>query len=173
MLNSPCVLCETINTVYNLIGVGALKMPIAQVSIFLDNRPGSLFEVMAHLDKNQVKLYALSIAEAGEFGVIRMVTEKPEKISQILENAGFNLAKSKKNTEVIAILISKDKPISQITEVLGEHAVNIEYAYSSAVHFDGKFVLVLRPKDLVEAEKALKDKGVDILSLAEIKRHFQ
>ncbi len=148
-------------------------MPVPQVSVFLDNRPGSLSEVMSYLDKNQIKIYALSIAEAGEFGLIRMVTENPQKASQILESAEFNLAKSKKNTEVTAILISEKNPISQITKILGEHDLNIEYAYSSAVHFDGKFVLVLRPKETEEAEKALKDSGVAILSLEEIKQHFQ
>lgn len=148
-------------------------MPVPQVSVFLDNRPGSLSEVMSHLDRNQIKIYALSIAEAGEFGLIRMVTSDPEKASKILENADFNLAKSRKNTETIAILITAKNPISQITKILGEHAVNIEYAYSSAVHFDGKFALVLRPKEVEEAEKTLKDSGVAILSLEDIKQHFQ
>jgi hypothetical protein len=148
-------------------------VPVPQVSVFLDNRPGSLFEVMAHLDKNQIRLYALSIADAGEFGLVRMVTEDPERVAEILEGADFNLAKSKKNTEVTAILVSQDKPISQVTKVLGEHALNIEYAYSSAVHFDGKFVLVLRPKDVENAEKTLRENGVTILSLEEIRQHFQ
>lgn len=148
-------------------------VPVPQVSVFLDNRPGSLFEVMAHLDENQIRLYALSIADAGEFGLVRMVTESPQRVAEILEGADFNLAKSKKNTEVTAILISEDKPISQVTKVLGEHALNIEYAYSSAVHFDGKFVLVLRPKDVEGAERTLRESGVTILTLEEIRQHFQ
>ncbi len=150
-----------------------LVMPVPQVSVFLDNRPGSLSEVMEHLDKNKIRVYALSIVDAGEFGLVRMVTDDPQRATEILEGADFNLAKSKKNTEVVAILVSEEKPISQITRILGEHALNIEYAYSSAVHFDGKFVLVLRPKDLVEAEGALRDSGVNILSLEEIRQHFQ
>lgn len=149
------------------------KMAIQQVSVFLDNKPGSLSEVMARLDALQIKIYALSIAEAGEYGVIRMITADPTKASEALEDAEFNLAKSKKNTEVIAILISEKKPISMITKILGENAVNIEYAYSSAVHFDGKFALVVRPREVEKAEKALKDNKVDSLSLEEIKQHFQ
>ena len=147
-------------------------MPVQQVSVFLDNRPGSLSEAMAHLDKNQIKIYALSIADAGEFGLIRMVTDNPEKAQKILENAEFNLAKSKKNTEVTAILITEKNPISKITKILGENSVNIEYAYSSAVHFDGKFALVLRPKEVEKAEKTLKDNNVTTLTLEEIKQHF-
>lgn len=149
------------------------QVPVPQVSVFLDNKPGSLSEMMTHLDKAQIRIYALSIADAGEFGLVRMILENPEKASQILEEAEFNLAKSKKNTEVTAILITKQNPISKITKILGENALNIEYAYSSAVHFEGKFALVLRPKEVEKAEKAMKDNNVATLSLEEIKQHFQ
>jgi hypothetical protein len=148
-------------------------MPIQQVGVFLDNKPGSLSEMLGHLDRLQIKIYALSIAEAGEYGVIRMIVADPEKAAQVLEDSNFNLAKSKKNTEVIAILISDKNPISKITKILGEGSVNIEYAYSSAVHYDGKFVLVLKPREVEKAEKALKDNEVSILTLDEIKQHFQ
>jgi hypothetical protein len=148
-------------------------VPVPQVSVFLDNKPGSLSEMMAYLDKAQIRIYALSIADAGEFGLVRMIIEDPERASRILEEAEFNLAKSKKNTEVTAILITEQNPISKITKILGENAVNIEYAYSSAVHYEGKFALVLRPKEIEKAEKALKDNNVATLSLEEIKQHFQ
>jgi len=128
--------------------------------------------MLGHLDRLQIRIYALSIAEAGEYGVIRMITADPEKAAHTLEDANFNLAKSKKNTEVTAILITEKNPISKITKILGENSVNIEYAYSSAVHYDGKFVLVVKPREVEKAEKALKEKDVAILTLDEIKQHF-
>ena len=148
-------------------------MPVPQVSVFLDNQPGSLSEVMEKLDQNQIKIFALSIAEAGEFGLVRLITEDPAKATKILEDAEFNLAKSRKNIEVIVILITEKDRVSRITKVLGDSGLNIEYAYSSAVHMDGKFALVLRVNDLEKAEKTLKENGVAILSLAEIKQPFQ
>ncbi|MFB3888661.1 MAG: acetolactate synthase [Candidatus Bathyarchaeia archaeon] len=148
-------------------------MPVPQVSVFLDNRPGSLSQVMGYLDKLQIKIFALSIADAGEYGLIRMITEDPERSAKILEDAEFNLAKSKKNTEVTAILITEKNPISKITKILGENAVNIEYAYTSAVHMEGRFALVLRPKEVEKAEKTLRDNGIAVLTLEEIKTHFQ
>ena len=148
-------------------------MPIPQVSVFLDNHPGSLSEVMGQLDQNQIKIFALSIAEAGEFGLVRFIPEDPAKATKILEDAEFNLAKSRKNIEVTVALIAEKDRVSRITKVLGDSGLNIEYAYSSAVHTDGKFALVLRVNDLEKAEKTLKENGVAILSLAEIKQHFQ
>jgi len=148
-------------------------VPITQVSIFLDNRPGSLFEAMSQLDQNKIKVFALSIAEAGEFGLVRLITEEPDKTTKVLEDAGFNLAKSKKNTEVTAIFSSKQDRLSNITKILGDGGINIEYAYSSAVHIDGKVALILCPSNVEKAEQLFKENGMTVLSLNEIRSYFQ
>ena len=148
-------------------------LPITQVSVFLDNHPGSLFETMSQLDKNKIKVFALSIADAGEFGLVRLITEEPEKAQRLLEDAEFNLAKSKKNTEVTATFISQENSLSKITKILGDGGINIEYAYSSAVHVEGKVALILRPSNVEKAEQMLTANGVAVLTLAEIKKYFQ
>jgi hypothetical protein len=148
-------------------------MSIKQVSVFLDNRPGALSEVIEHVDKFQMKIFALSIADAGEFGLVRMITEDPERATKDLEDADFILAKSKKNTEVIAILITESGKVSEIAKMLGDKDLNIEYAYSSAVLIDGKLAVVLRVNDLNKAEKILRENNIPILSLDEIKKSFK
>jgi len=148
-------------------------MPIPQVSVYLDNRPGSLSEAMGQLDRNQIRVFALSIADAGEYGLVRMVTEDPAKATAVLENADYNLAKSRKNTEVTAVFITEEDKISKITKILADGKINIEYAYSSAVHVNGKIALILRASDVENAEKILKANGITVLSLAEIKKYFQ
>ena len=148
-------------------------MPIPQVSVYLDNRPGSLSEAMAQLDKNQIKIFALSIADAGEFGLVRMVTEDPEKATRVLEDVDYNLAKSRRNTEVTAVFMGDKDKISKITKILADGSINIEYAYSSAVHVDGKIALILRASDIENAEKTLKANAITVLTLAEIKKDFQ
>ncbi len=148
-------------------------MPITQVSVFLDNRPGSLFEAMSQLDNNQIKVIALSIADAGEFGLVRLITEEPQKTAKLLEDAGFNLAKSKKNTEVTAIFSSKEERLSKITKLLGDNGINIEYAYSSAVHVEGKVALILRPSNVEKAEQLLSTNGIAVLSLVDLKKDFK
>jgi hypothetical protein len=148
-------------------------MPIPQVSVYLDNRPGSLSEAMAQLDKNQIKIFALSIADAGEFGLVRMVTEDPEKATRVLEDVDYNLAKSRRNTEVTAVFMGDEDKISKITKILADGSINIEYAYSSAVHVDGKIALILRASDIENAEKTLKANGITVLTLAEIEKDFQ
>ena len=147
-------------------------MPLKQVSVFLDNKPGALSEVIEHIDKFQIKIFALSIADAGEFGLVRMITEDPERAEKNLEDTDFILAKSKKNTEVIVILITENGKVSEIAKMLGDEDLNIEYAYSSAVLIDGKLAVVLRVNDLNKAEKILKENHIPILSLDQIKKSF-
>ena len=148
-------------------------MPVQQVGVFLDNKPGTLSELITYLDRFKIRIFALSIADAGEFGLIRMITEDAGRATKILEDAGFNLAKSKKNVEVTVILTTEKDKISRIAKILGDNGLNIEYAYSSAVHIDGKFALVLRADDLEKAERILKENDVAILSLDEIKKYFE
>ena len=128
---------------------------------------------MSQLDKNKIKVFALSIADAGEFGLVRLITEEPEKAAKLLEDSGFNLAKSKKNTEVTATFISEQNTLSKITKILGDGGINIEYAYSSAVHVEGKVALILRPSNVEKSEQMLTANGVAVLSLGEIKNYFQ
>lgn len=163
---------ELLKYCLNLKEIGE-NLPVPQVSVFLDNHPGSLSEVIGKLDQNQIRIFALSIAEAGEFGLVRLIVEDPAKATKLLEDAEFNLAKSRKNIEVAVVMITEKDKVSRITKVLGDSGLNIDYAYSSAVHMDGKFSLVLRANDLEKAERTLKESGVSILSLAEIKQHFQ
>jgi hypothetical protein len=148
-------------------------LPIPQVSVFLDNRPGSLFDAMSQIDKSQIKVFALTIADAGEYGLVRLITAEPQKTASLLEDSNFNLAKSKKNTEVTALFSSEQDHISKITKILGDEGMNIEYAYSSAVHVDSKIALIVRISDSEKAEKLLAAKGIQVLSLEQLKGYFK
>ncbi len=149
-----------------------VAMPIPQVSVYLDNRPGSLSEAMSQLDRNQIKIFALSIADSGEFGLVRMITEDPKKSTMVLEEVDYTLAKSRKNTEVTAVFMGDEDKISKITKILADGNINIEYAYSSALHTNGKIALILRAKEIENAEKLLKENGINVLTLEEIKKYF-
>jgi hypothetical protein len=128
---------------------------------------------MSQLDNNQIRVFALSIADAGEFGLVRLITEEPERAETLLEDAGFNLAKSKKNTEVTAIFSSEKDRLSKITKILGDGGINIEYAYSSGIHVDGKVALIIRANDAAKAEQMLVTGGVTVLSLADLQKNFK
>ena len=138
-------------------------MPLSQLSVLVENKPGTMAKVASVLDKTEIKIFALSIAEAGEAGMIRLVVNDPKTATKHLEAAGFSLAKSKRNVEIIAVLVTEQHKLSEITKLLGDNDINIDYAYSSSIPLDGKSALILRVSDPNRSERILEEKDVRVL----------
>lgn len=144
-------------------------MPLTQLSVLVENMPGKMAEIMSYVDNSNIKVFALSIADAGECGLIRLIVDNPAAASKILEAAGFNLAKSRSNTEVTAVSTTEKGTFSNVSKIIGENGINIEYAYTSIVPIDGELALILRLSDTEKAERMLKEKGIRILSSEDFK----
>jgi hypothetical protein len=130
-------------------------------------------KIVSCLDESGIEVLALSIAEAGEVGLMRLIVGSPDNASKILEGADFSLAKSRRNTEVTAVLIMGENRISKVTRILADNDVNIEYAYSFGTPAAGRFVLILRVDDTIRAEKALTENGITVLSLEDLRKQLQ
>jgi hypothetical protein len=138
-----------------------IEMPLYQVSVLTENKPATMAKVLSALDG--FKVFALSIAEAGEFGLVRLISSEPQKASDHLERSGFSLAKSKKNVEVTGVLVTdKNKP-SKIAGLLGGSGINIDYAYSSSLPINGRFALILRTDNVEKGEEILIQNGIQVL----------
>ncbi len=127
-----------------------------QVSVFVENKPGRLASVTEVLFKAGINLRAFAIAEAGDFGIIRMIVDRPEEAYRALKDAGFTVAIN----DVIGVEV-KDEPGSlyRIAKALGDENVNIEYVY--AFTFGGeKALIILRVDDVDRAIEVLEREGV-------------
>ena len=80
-------------------------MLVKQISVFLENKSGRLAEVTKILGSNDIDISALSIADTTDFGILRLIVNKPEEAEEILKENGFTVS----CTNVIAIAI-EDKP---------------------------------------------------------------
>src|SRR5512138_1025894 len=138
---------------------------IKQVSLFVENKPGRTAKVSKTLSDAGVNIRALTIAEAGDFGVIRMVVDDPEKGYKVLKESGFTVS----TTDVLAVEM-KDTPggLYEIVNTLGENGVNVDYAYAFVTAKAQRAMLILRVDDLAKARAALSSKGVKIATKEEI-----
>jgi len=136
---------------------------IKQISVFVDNKPGRLAAVTEKLYEKKINIRAFTIAEAGDFGIIRMVVDKTDEAYRALKEAGFTVGL----TEVIAVEV-EDEPGSlyKIAKALGEEGINIEYVYAftSEQH---KALIIFRVSDTERAKKVLE--GLGVLFKGEIK----
>lgn len=135
-------------------------MLIKQISVFLENKSGRLAEVTKILGDNGIDLIALSISDTTDFGILRLIVNKPEKAEKVLNDKELTVS----CTEVIAISIA-DKPgsLASALSVLAENSIGIEYMYAVGKDTDGA-VVILRVEDAKKAIEVLTDKGVKVLN---------
>ncbi|KQC15577.1 MAG: acetolactate synthase, partial [Methanosaeta sp. SDB] len=114
-----------------------------------------------------VNIRALTVAEAGDFGVIRMVVDDPEKGYQVLHDNGFTVSE----TEVLAVEM-KDIPggLYEIVNTLGESNVNVDYAYAFVTTKAERALLIIRVDNLEKAREVLTSAGVKLATKDEIQK---
>jgi hypothetical protein len=135
-------------------------MKLHQLSVFLENKPGSLTLPCRLLAEAGVNLVTLSLADTQQFGILRLVVREWERARQILETGGCVV----KVTEVVAIEVP-DRPggLLQILQVLEGAGVNVEYMYAFAAKQGGQAVLVFRFSDPEVAIRTLQQAGVNVI----------
>ena len=140
-------------------------MRIRQISMFIENKPGQLSTVCSDLAETGVNIATLSLADAADFGIVRMIVDDHEKAKMVLAEKG-HIATVR---EVIAVCVP-DRPggMAEVMQVLDEAEANIEYSYAFAFHKGEKAVLVFRFDDNDKAERALKGAGFTTLGEDEV-----
>jgi len=141
-------------------------MKLTQISVFLENRKGRLYDVCSLLGKNKINIRALTIAETEKFGVLRIVVDKPDKAIQILKKNGFvaNL------TDIVAVEV-QDKPggLAAILKTLSANDINLEYMYGFVEKSSDKALLVFRFDDPDKAITVFKRNKIKVVGSKEIK----
>src|SRR4030043_371634 len=142
-------------------------MKITQISVFLENRKGRLYDVCSLLGKNDVNIRALTIAETESFGVLRIVVDKSDLAIKLLRDNQFVA----NFTDVIAIEVP-DKPggLASILKVFAENNVNIEYMYGFVEKFTDKALLVMRLEDTDFAQQILAKHSIRVVAEKDIER---
>ena len=140
-------------------------MAIKQLTIFVENRPGTLVEITETLAKNNVNIRALSIADTQEFGILRLIVNDNNTAYSKLLELGYLV----KFTDVVGVKIG-DQPgkLSKALKILDEANINMEYLYAFMTRTEKHAYVVLRVPDNAVAEKAFEDAGFHMITDADI-----
>jgi hypothetical protein len=135
-------------------------MQIKQISIFLENNAGRLAEVTKAIAGAGVNIRAISIADTADFGILRIIADKPEAAMAACANSGFTA----RMTDVLAVEIP-DTPgsLAKVMDLFKETGVNIEYLYASLEGKTGKAVVIFKVKDVAHGLKIVQDHGLSTL----------
>ena len=142
-------------------------MAIKQLTVFVQNKKGTVVSVTDILSKHNINLRALSIAETQDFGILRLIVTDYDKAEKTLMDAGFLV----KCTEVVGVKIG-DAPgkLSMALDVLDKEGINMEYLYAFMARTEKHAYVVLRVADNAHAEKALEDAGFHLIEDADINK---
>ena len=132
-------------------------MTIKQLSIFLENKTGRINDVTSILGKNGINMLAFSMAEAADFGILRLIVSEVDRALELLKENNFAV----KVTDVVCIRCSNTAgSLASVLEKLAEKEIFIEYMYAFA---DGDYAnTITKPNNLEKCVAVLEECNCDM-----------
>ncbi|MGN0180377.1 MAG: ACT domain-containing protein [Monoglobaceae bacterium] len=133
---------------------------VKQLSVFVENKPGRLMEILGALADSKIDIKALSLADTTEFGIIRMIVSDADKAKKVLNNDGVVV----RICNVLAVAVN-DEPgaLMNTFEILSENKISVEYMYAFGEKLGNSSVIAIRTDDMDLAAERLADGGVTVL----------
>lgn len=140
-------------------------MIIKQISVFVENKRGRLAEITKVLKANSVDIRALCVADTRDFGILRLIVDKPDVAVDVLKADGFTVSL----TKVISIGID-DTPggLHNAMVVLDNEGISVEYMYAFLSRSEKTAYVILRVEDNNKAIEILQKSGFKIMSSDEL-----
>ena len=135
-------------------------MKVKQISVFLENKSGHLYDVCECLAKDEINIRALSIAETADYGVLRLIVSSPDEARAVLSKNGFTVSE----TDVIAVEVP-DEPggLARVLKSLFDAGINIEYLYCFVEKSGESAVVVFRLEEIDRGVETLKSAGFVVM----------
>ncbi len=136
-------------------------MSIKQLTIFVENKQGTLVDITDTLARHNVNIRALSIADTQDFGILRLIVNDTDTALKTLADEGYLI----KTTDVVGVKIG-DQPgkLSMALNVLDQNNINMEYLYAFMSRTEKHAYVVLRVADNAAAETALEAAGFHLIT---------
>ena len=140
-------------------------MKIKQLSIFLQNKMGSLAKPLEVLTVADVNIRAMCMADTSEFGILRLVVDNPEKGKEALEQNNFLV----KMTEIIGVEMN-DTPggLTSVLKIIRDNNIDLEYLYAFTHDKADKAILLLHAEDIDKLIEVLQNSNITIVPSEEV-----
>ena len=138
-------------------------MIIKQLSVFLEDKTGRLTEITRILAENDINISAFTVAEASDYGILRLIVGRPELALQVLKENGFSV----NTTDVIGMIVPHEPGgLHQALKILSMNNVSIDYMYAFAL--ENSASVVFRPSVIEKAIEVLQKNKRELLRTSQI-----
>lgn len=133
-------------------------MTVHQLSVFIENKSGTLVRVLRLLKQEKIQLIATTIADTADYGIFRIICTQPEKAYTVLREAGVAVSLC----EVFAVELD-DRPgkAADAIEIFAREGISIAYLYSFLL--SGKGVLIFRTDNTEKAAGIISSNGLRVI----------
>ena len=138
-------------------------MKIKQLSIFLENKSGRLTEVTEALASANINISAFSVADTADYGILRMIVNKPEQAEQLLKAKGLSVH----ITEVIGLVVPNEPGgLHRALQILSSEGISVEYMYAFAL--SDRATVIIRTEAVQQAITVLQKHKLELLKASDI-----
>ena len=138
---------------------------IRQISVFVENQPGSMMNVTSVLTEAGVNIRAISTFDTPEFGIMRLVVDDPVSAKNSLTAKGFVTRVS----NVIGVELKDEQGnLNQMLKILADGKINVNYIYSFVIREGKAPVMVFSTDNYEKAEKVLRAADVKLVEEEEL-----
>lgn len=135
-------------------------MAIKQLSIFVENKQGSLHDITDALAKEGINLRSMCVADTSNYGIVRIIADEPDRAKALLDKDGHAA-----NVRLINAFAVPDRPggLAEVLRLLEGRGVNIDYMYALITSEAGKAYSVMRTDNTEETDRILTENGIELL----------
>ena len=134
-------------------------MTINQLSIFIENRSGTLIKVLEVLKQSGIQIIASTIADTAEYGIYRLICSEPLRACDELKKAGVAVALS----DVFAIELDNEPGrAADAVETFSKAGISIAYLYSFLLN--GKGILIFRTDDAEKTRETIMQNNLKFIA---------
>ncbi len=138
-------------------------MIIRQLTVFLENESGRLTEVTETLAGAGINISAFSIADSADYGLLRLIVNKPEAAEQALKAKNFSV----KTTEVVGLVVPHEPGgLHRALKILSAEGISIEYMYAFAL--GDRATVIIRTEAMERTIEVLQRHKMELIRASEI-----
>ncbi len=139
-------------------------MYLKQLTVFIENRQGRLQQVLDVLKQDDISILSMSLADTSEYGLLRLLVDKPMAGKKAFEAAGYACMIS----DVLGIkLAHKAGKLQELLAIICAAHINVEYLYALSTGSDDASV-VIKISNPEKAVAVLKDTGAELVAPASL-----
>ena len=125
-----------------------------QLALFVENKPGTLAAICEALADKKINIEAISVSDAVDHAVVRMVVNNPQKALHLLGEHGVLVVERD-----VLVLEGPSQPgtLARVAKALARQKINIDYAYSATPDGTATSAMILRVDNIAKAKRVLKN----------------